>query len=760
MVNNKLIKVSVRDLIEFVFKRGSIDDRFISKSRALEGTYAHKKLQKSNEEMYNNYQKEVYLKYDFSEINIPIVVEGRADGIIIEGDNIYIEEIKSTMKQLHYIDENFNELHWAQVKIYSYIYMVNNNLNNIKLLLSYFQLESEEVKSFEKNFSVKEAKEFVLYNLRAYLKYIFKREEYLKVRNDSITKLEFPFKSYRKGQRELAVAWYNTIKENESIYIQAPTGIGKTISTIFPSIKALQNDMGEKIFYLTAKTISRVVAEDGIRLLKDNGLFINSITITSKEKSCINSTFSCNPDECKYARGYYDKINDIIYRWMSKGIEFSQEIIKKISIEEEVCPFELALDLSWWCDIVICDYNYAFDSRVKLARYFEDKLSENILLVDEAHNLIDRGREMYSASLEKSVIHNIAKKIKGKQIKLYKSLTAINKFMITIRHEAEELEAKRFYKKEEYKELYKLLRNFIIICDEYLQAARNDVEYETIKELYFDIRKFLNAVELYDENSYVTLIECTNSDVKVKLFCINPSKNIGSIINGSYAAVLFSATLSPIKYYIDLLGGDDTSYRLTLMTPFDPKNLDVSIIPINMRYSYRNKNSNKVVAEIHKKITSKQGNYIVFAPSFEYMKNIFDIYLDTYGDLNLICQKEEMKEEERVDFLSNFHKDEPILAFCVIGGLFSEGIDLPGEKLIGALIIGVGLPMISYERDIIKEFFGELGFDYAYIYPGINKVMQAAGRVIRTESDVGSVLLIDDRYLTTKYKGLLPKEWY
>ena len=758
MKDKIIIKESVRGIIEYVLKTGSIDDRYMGSSRALEGTMAHQKLQSSNEKVYSNYQKEVKLQEAFEIDNVTLIVDGRADGIIIEDNDVYIEEIKSTMKSLILIDEDYNELHWAQAKFYAYIYSIQNEIEIINIRLSYFNIETEEVKSFNKSFHRKDLEKFVLSIIDEYKKWVILKSNLLSERNESIKKLKFPFNTYRKGQKELAVTCFNTIKEKAILFAQAPTGIGKTISTMFPAVKSLGEDRGERVVYLTAKTITRTVAEEAVNRLKDNGLICRNITLTAKEKICFKDKSSCNPENCEYALNYYDKVNDVIFEMLKEENNFTRENIEEYAREEKLCPFELALDLSLWCDLIICDYNYAFDPRARLKRFFEEDVNKNILLVDEGHNLVDRARNMFSAEIYKEKILKASKLVKGKAPNLYKALNSINKYLIEVRKEVQESEGTSIYKKDEYKDLYKLLRIFLKECDEYLIKATNTQGYDEIKDLYFDIRAFISISELYSKE-YVTLVEINKNDVKVKLFCVNPSKNLSKIVQGSYSTIIFSATLTPINYYIDLLGGDDKSYRMKLPSPFKKENLKIYGYPLNMRFKQRENNIDNVCNLIYRFKNEEVGNYMVFLPSYLYLNQIYSRYIELFGEDNTICQGEVLTESEREEFLNNFKEDTNILAFCVIGGVFSEGIDLPGRRLIGSIIVGVGFPKISNEGDIIRNYYEDKGFDYAYIYPGINKVMQAAGRVIRTETDKGRILLIDDRYYTLKYRSLLPKEW-
>jgi len=751
-----IIRESVRNLVEFCFKKGDIDNRFSGGARATEGIRAHQKIQDDNSKIYENFEKEVYLTYEFELDKSLINIEGRADGIIIQEDRTIIEEIKSTYKSFAYIDDS-NEVHWAQAKVYALIYGKQNKLQEIYIRLSYMQLETTEIKSFEKKFDIKELEEFTLGILEEYEKFNILIFQQKSIRDDSIKILKFPFEKYREGQRKLINISYQTIKEKEMLFTQAPTGIGKTISTIFPAVKALGEGIGERIIYLTAKTINGEVAQDTFEKLRQEGLKFKSIIIMAKEKVCINETFDCNPEKCIYAKDYYSKVKNTIAYILENEERISTEILQKYAEEYKVCPFELSLDLSIYCDGIIGDYNYIFDPRVSLGRILESK--GNIVLIDEAHNLIDRSRNMYSASLFKNQMLKCKKLAKGKLNKLHSVLGKINNYFIDLRSECDHKEVGWFYEGEPPKELNKYLQLYLKESEEILVRGNKFDGYEDILQLYFDVNAFVSTMQLYDEN-YITCIEKESQELKLTLHCVNPAKNLKEYLSKCYSVIFFSATISPIKYYISMLGGHDATYRLKLPSPFKKENLKVYVSPINIRYTHRKRTLEFVKDKIYDFIREQRGNYIIFSPSYAYMELLWD----EMSKLNLtefqfIKQKQNMNEEEKSEFLKNFKANNNLLMFCALGGMFSEGIDLPGEQLIGAIIIGVGYPMIDMKNEIIKEFYKEDGYDYAYLFPGINKVQQAVGRVIRTETDTGRVLLIDDRYITNKYKMLLPNEW-
>ena len=615
-----IIRESVRNLVEFCLKKGDIDNRFSGSARATEGIRAHQKLQDDNAKIYENYEKEVYLTYEFEMDKSLINIEGRADGIIIQEDRIIIEEIKSTYKSFAYIDDS-NEVHWAQAKVYALIYGKQNKLKEIYIRLSYMQLETAEVKSFEKKFDIQELEKFTFKILEEYEKFSILIFQQKGIRNDSIKILKFPFEKYREGQRKLINISYQTIKEKEMLFTQAPTGIGKTISTIFPAAKALGEGIGERIIYLTAKTINREVAEDTFEKLRQEGLKFKSIIITAKEKICINETFDCNPEKCIYAKDYYGKVKNAISYILENEERISSEILQKYAEKYKVCPFELSLDLSLYCDGIIGDYNYIFDPRASLGRILESK--GNIVLIDEAHNLIDRARNMYSASLCKSQILKCKKLTKGRLNKLHSILGKINDYFIDLRNECDHKDVQWFYEGESPKELNKQLQVYLKESEEILVRGNKFDGYEDILQLYFDVNAFVSTMQLYDEN-YMTCMEKEIQELRLTLYCVNPAKNLKEYLSKCYSVIFFSATISPIKYYIDMLGGHDETYRLKLPSPFKKENLKVNVSPINIRYTHRQKNikigENKIIDFISESV----GNYIIFSPSYAYMELLWD----------------------------------------------------------------------------------------------------------------------------------------
>lgn len=755
------VKISIRNLVELVLRSGDIDSRLVSSSRMLEGTRIHQKIQKEGGDKYN---KEVYLSFDYEIEGFVIKLEGRADGIITESEGIVIDEIKSTSRPLEYIDDEFSLLHWAQVKCYAFIYATQNELEEICVQLTYFQIDTEEIKKIRKQLKLSQLQDFMSELLDRYLIWASMSETWNTQRDISIKNLQFPFETYRKGQRELAVAVYKTIMQEKKLFVQAPTGIGKTISTLFPAVKAVGEQHISKIFYLTAKTITRQVAEEAFTKMRGNGLRFRTITLTAKDKICFNKEGSCNPDFCEYAKGHFNRVNAALIDILQNEEYFSREVIEDYALKHKVCPFEFALDISLWADCIICDYNYVFDPRVYLKRFFLNSNGDYAFLVDEAHNLVDRAREMFSAQISKSTFLEAKNLMKEKQPKIAKLLYKINSYMITLRKQC--AQEGFIISKDEFNDLYRLLNRFINESEEWiLQNQNKNIEdFDKIIEVYFNSISFLKISEFYDER-YVTFIEAKANEVRVKLFCIDPSFLLADAVKRGKTAIFFSATLTPLSYFMDILGGDSNDYNINLMSPFENTNLCLLVEDkISTKYKNRENSYDRIVEIIKVAIDKRIGNYLVYFPSYKYMNEVYTRFIEKYPDIETMLQQGSMSEEEREDFINRFQPNttENLVCFGVLGGIFSEGIDLKGERLIGAIIIGVGLPQVSTEQDIIMNYFQQkngMGFENAYMFPGMNKVLQAAGRVIRSENDIGMVLLVDERFSNYDYKCLFPKHW-
>uniref|UniRef100_UPI0039EBC513 helicase C-terminal domain-containing protein n=1 Tax=Clostridium perfringens TaxID=1502 RepID=UPI0039EBC513 len=759
-MKDELIKISIRNLVEFVLRKGSIDSRIKASVRALEGIKGHKKIQSSYSEKD---RAEVTLKEDIDFEDFTLRVEGRADGILEENEKIIIDEIKTTTKNVMDIDYDFNELHWAQAKVYAYIYSKEKYLDSIIVQLTYYNVEDFGTKFLRQEYSFNELKEFFYDLIEKYKEWILLEKKWIDFRNDSIENFNFPFESYRKGQRELAIRVYKAIAEGKKCFAEAPTGTGKTMSTLFPAVKALGAKETNKIFYITAKTTTREIADNTLRIMREKGLSIRSVNITAKDKCCKMEEKKCIPEYCPYANGYFDRVNMALKEALKHKEEYDLEYINKLSDEYNICPFEFSLELSNFCDVVICDYNYIFDPQASLKGILERKAKDYTILIDEAHNLLDRGRSMYSSKIFKDDFLKLKREFKSKDKGIYNSLDRANKYLIEKRKVLENLETKSLVEKEEPSDLYGILRSFLEKVDIY--ESKSSEENSSILELYFNVYEFLNICGYYGED-FTTLYKLDGNNLELSINCLDPSRILKSIMNRFKSVIIFSATLLPMEYFKELYGAQEGDYSVNLTSPFDYKNkLTIVGKDVSTTYSNRKRTLPKIVNYIIECAKSKRGNYLVFFPSYEYMWMVHEEIKKREVDFSLVAQGDHMKEEEKEDFLSLFKEggEKTHLGLAVLGGHFSEGIDLTLDKLIGVIIIGVGMPKICLERESIKEYYnsiGKNGFDYAYVYPGIIKVLQAAGRCIRTERDKGVVLLLDDRYFTNKYKSLLPREWF
>lgn len=754
------VRISVRNLVEFIMRSGNLDNRrgSMDKEAMQKGSRLHRKIQK---QMGSSYMAEVPLKKETEYEDVVIVVEGRADGIFSENGETSIDEIKGIYGNVEKLQEPI-AVHRAQAMCYGWIYAEKQNLDSIGIQMTYANLDTEEIRRFQERLTREELEIWYGNLLDAYHKWISWQIKWKRERNASMEKLEFPF-AYREGQRQMVSSVYHSISSGRQIFIQAPTGVGKTMSTIFPAVRAVGEGKGETVFYLTAKTITRTVAEEAYGILQEKGLRFKVLTLTAKEKLCFCEKTECNPQNCPYAEGHYDRINDAVYELWTTQNTYDRETLRNHAEKWRVCPFEMSLDLALWVDGVICDYNYVFDPNVHLKRFFGEGVKGNyIFLIDEAHNLVERGREMYSTAICKEDILEVKKKVKNYSPGLARALEKVNRQL---------LELKKTCGK------YEVLENPGAVSlgmlqvmgelDKFLEEPPNEEIVDEILDFYFRVRDFLNIDELVDENYVVYTENGEDGKFWMKLFCVNPAANIGTFLGKGISTVFFSATLLPMTYYRKLLSVREDDYGIYVQSPFDRKKRCILIgYDVSSRYTRRNYEEYRRIAEyIARTIWQKKGNYMVFFPSYRLMEEVKEVYETEFSVdwVRCISQTSGMNEREKEEFLEEFsNQDGTLVGFCVMGGVFSEGIDLMGDRLIGAIVVGTGLPQIGTEREILKNYYdnrGENGFDYAYRYPGMNKVLQASGRVIRTQEDIGMILLLDERFRNTDYRSLFPVEW-
>lgn len=761
-MDKEVIRISVRNLVEFILRSGDLDTRkgaFADREAMAKGSRIHRKIQR---QMGASYQSEVSMSHTTEFDEFVILVEGRADGVLQTEEGVVIDEIKGVHRDLRFLEEPL-EVHLAQAKCYAFFWSQDKDLEKIQVQMTYCHLDTEEIRRFERTYTSEELEKWYEWLIAQYYQWALWEYQWKKTRNASMEGLEFPF-PYREGQRDVVSGVYRTILRKMQLFIQAPTGVGKTMSTIFPAVRSMGEGLTEKIFYLTAKTITRTVAWEAFQILKNQGLSCKVLIITAKEKMCVCEEVECNPVYCPRAKGHFDRVNDAVFHLLTERDSYDRDTLMEYSEKYQVCPYEMCLDVATWVDAVICDYNYVFDPDVYLRRFFSEGNKGNyVFLIDEAHNLVERGREMYSAVLYKEDFLKMKKLVKPYRKKLERSLERCNRQLLELKRECETYQVV-----ESLGGLAVSLMNVMGEMESYLEELEDGGLRKEILDFYFQVRSFLYIYDLLDENYVMYTQHDEDGRFRVKLYCVNPAKNLQNCLDKGVSTIFFSATLLPVGYYKKLLSGRTEDYAVYAKTPFLPEQKKVILArDVSSRYTRRGPEEYGRIAEyIHQVAETRQGNYMIFFPSYKMMEDIYAIYEEKYGCLKrkILLQNPSMQEKDREEFLKEFEEETEgsLLGFCVMGGIFAEGIDLTGEKLVGAVIVGTGLPQISYEREILKTYYDkkqENGFDYAYRFPGMNKVLQSAGRVIRTQEDRGVILLLDERFCTAEYRCLFPREW-
>ena len=758
------IRISVRNLVEFVLSSGDIDNRRTSgaeKDAMQAGSRIHRKIQRR---MGANYQAEVTMKHVVEADEFQIAVEGRADGVIKElTGGVTIDEIKGVYMDIGHLEAAI-PVHQAQAMCYGYFYCYDNQLDVITIQVTYCNIETEEIRRFQVDKTFEELEFWFQGLIHEYLKWA----TYLYQHGIPLKELDFPY-PYREGQKELAVSVYRSIARGKNLFIQAPTGVGKTLSTVYPGLKAMGEGYAEKLFYLTAKTITRSVAEETFTILREHGLYFRTVTITAKEKLCFLEKPECNPDACPYAKGHYDRVNDAVYEIIHREFGITRETVLSYAMNYQVCPFEFCLDITNWVDGIVCDYNYVFDPNVRLKRYFAEGVpgGRYLFLVDEAHNLVSRAREMFSAQVIKEDFLLMKKLLKGRSPKLVNLSERCNKMLLEMKRESD-----GYVIRESINLFVQALMTLFGELETFMEENREFQDREQVLDFYFEVRNFLGIFDRVDDNYRVYTEMLPDGRFMLRLFCINPARNLAECLDKGQSTVFFSATLLPVQYYKELLSGNLEDYAVYAESPFPKENRLLMVASdVSSKYTRRNQREyEKIVFYIKETVRGREGNYMVFFPSYQFLREVEEVLNampEEERTFHWIAQESKMREQEREAFLEEFEsfgqgQSGTLVALCVIGGVFSEGIDLKEDRLIGAIIVGTGLPMVCTEQDILKNYFDEKekqGFDFAYQYPGMNKVMQAAGRVIRTMEDKGIILLLDERFLRNDYQTLFPREW-
>ena len=755
------VRISVRNLVEFLLRSGDIDNRNshgMQMNAMQEGTRIHKKLQRA---MGSSYCAEVPLKINIETPRYILTVEGRADGIFTYDELPCIDEIKGIYQDVTELEAPIG-VHLAQAKCYAYIYAGQQELEQIGVQMTYCNLDTEEVRRFYERYTMEELQKWFDELMQEYHKWAEFQYEWKQCSIASIKNMEFPF-AYRPGQRELVSDVYRTILRKKNLFIQAPTGTGKTISVLFPAVRAVGEGYGEKIFYLTAKTLTATVAMETFDVFRAHGYRGKVVQITAKEKLCKCETPECNPQACPYAKGHYDRINDAVFDLLQREDCFSREVLLEQADRYMVCPFELCLDTSSWSDVIVGDYNYAFDPTVYLKRFFgEGNKGDYLFLVDEAHNLVERGRQMYSQRIVKERVLETKRLLNPWSKKVTRALERVNKILLEYKRACETYKIH-----DSINDLLFALMQLASEMERFLQKPLTIAERDTVMEFYFDLRGFLNIYELVDENYIVYSSMEENGEFAVKLYCADPSVNLQNCLNKARSTIFFSGTLLPIQYYKGLLSTEPENYAVYAHSVFqNEQRLLLVGTDVSSKYTRRTVDEYvRIASYINRIAQAKKGNYIAFFPSYRMMQEVEEQFSYMCGEeIDVIMQTQKMQEESREAFLQEFCevRERSMVAFCVMGGIFGEGVDLRDDRLIGAIIIGTGIPQIGGESEILKNYFdnrNQNGFDYVYRYPGMNKVQQAAGRVIRTLTDVGVIALLDERFLQRDNLQIFPREW-
>ena len=752
-----MIKLGIKDLANFICQTGDLTSEFFSNKDLEAGTKVHKLIQsKYNEDS----QAEVYIKKEINYQGKDILLHGFIDGVLLINDELIIEEIKSTTLEIEEFNPETKLEYLAQLKIYGYLYALEHNMDMIHLRLTYVSIIDYSQDSVDYILSIDELEEFTFDILEQYMYWLNLQEEANKQKNETIQSIKFPFKTMRKGQRDMMKACFKTMNDKDITYVVAPTGIGKTMATMFSSLKTLKEN--DKLFYLTAKGSGKKAPLQAIRLLANQGLKIKTIVITAKKKICNTCSSSCSPEECPFAKSFFNKLKDATLSIYEHYDIFDEETILKVANDYSICAFEFSLYLSYFCDIVIADYNYVFDPRAHLVRYFDDDTYNPKVLVDEAHNLIARSKDMYSASITDEDLRKLRRLLTGYKPTIRNS---VNKALEQLETYQELLREKALYIKELNDiDFVVYLKQVLNKCDEIFEQSKTNRKIDNkdeVMEIYFKILEYTTIADYFGP-THRLLLKKEQDVVSIEMLCMDASDFILKTIEESIKGIVFfSATLTPFNYHANLLTKGKGNF-LELESPFDPNNLDIIINnKISTKYKSRTESIDYIIESIETLTNTHSGNYIIFFPSYQYMNMVLDCIDNPNYDI--VIQKSNSNEDERNKIIEEFNDTTRCkVGFFVMGGLFSEGLDFVGDSLNGVIIVGVGLPLYCDENNLLKEYFEveyQNGFDYAYTYPGFTKVIQAVGRVIRSDEDRGVAILIDERFTYSKYYELMPSHW-
>jgi DNA excision repair protein ERCC-2 len=784
------VRIAVRALAETVHRTGGLAGPAYSGVSSADGIRLHQRFIRLLNEKHPDspVTAEAALNAAFAAGDFELLINGRCDALLDLPDGPLIIEAKSFTGPAELLPPNGEAVHWAQANLYAWLYLETHpDLQEIRVGLAYLAAESAVAVELQRLMSRDNLAGFFQKTCHIYLEFTGNQLKSQQLREISGRSCRFPYPGLRAGQKLFMREVIGAARQKGTVFIQAPTGTGKTMAALYPAVKAVANHLADHVFYLTAMTSTRLVAARALEDLRRTGLHMKGIVLYAKEKLCLEPALYCDSRKCPYATAYYDHLPDAL-RQLFLLESISQEEILDCARHHQVCPFELSLDIALYCEIIICDYNYAFDPRVKLERFFGQDCRTQLLLVDEAHNLPARSREMFSSALDSDMLTAAQSVVRGQSPALERSLGAVQAYMTLLAQalggndpgfdQVEKGAAKNTVMiAEKFRAMRELpatllshLGRFGFLCRQFLDQHPDLTGRRSLLDFYFSALFFCRVAEEFHDPTYVTTVQLTGSQLILQLMCLDASEKLALAYRNQHPTVFFSATLSPVAYYIGLLHGDVKTARpqtLLLGTPFPPENLLVMVCSqLSTKFKQRQETVQPIWRMILQAVSQRVGNYLVFVPSFSYMSMLRNLIraCPERTAMDWMFQSADMSEALRRKFLRRFEVfgEKTLVAVAVMGGVFSEGIDLVGEKLAGVVIVGVGLPQICPEREIMKQYYMEAlgsGYEYAYLYPGFNKVQQAAGRVIRTENDRGFILLIDDRYATPVYTELFPSDW-
>ncbi|TKC88344.1 ATP-dependent DNA helicase [Trinickia terrae] len=749
--------VAVRTLCEFTARRGDLDLRFTPAPTALEGIAGHATVAARRA---SGYESEIPLAGAYR----GLTVRGRADSYDAALNRL--EEVKTYRGDLDAMPANHRALHWAQALVYGHLLCQTRALTQLSVTLVYFDIGSQKETVLAQMHDAASLETFFVEQCERFLGWAAQEAAHREARNAALAALKFPHDTFRSGQRELAVAVYRAARDGQPLMAQAPTGIGKTLATIFPALKAFGEDRIERLFFLTAKTPGRALALDAIDTLRARAgapLPLRTLELVARDKACEHPDKSCHGESCPLARGFYDRLDAARSAALTSAGRLDREAVRAAALAHDVCPYYLAQELARWSDVVVGDYNYYFDSSALLYAFARLNQWRVAVLVDEAHNLLERARKMYTAAIEQTAFRAARKTapatLKKPLERLHREWNALNRAQTSAYAVHAEVPAR----------LLSAAQNLIGAISDQLADAPLSID-DALLQVFFDAMHFVALAEQFGEHS---IFDVTRDETSrgtrpqtSSTLCVRnviPAPFLAPRYAAAHTTVMFSGTLSPQHFYRDTLGLPEATHWLDVEGPFRAQQLKVHVAAhVSTRWRDRERSLEPIVELIARQYAAQPGNYLGFLSSFEYLERVAALLRERHPALPIWTQAPRMDEAARDAFLARFRETRRGIGFAVLGGAFSEGVDLVGEQLIGAFIATLGLPQMNpvneQMRRTMEAKFGN-GYDYVYLYPGMQKVVQAAGRVIRTEDDTGVVHLIDDRYRRSEVRRLLPGWW-